>query len=153
MQRLSILASVAAVACLGISALAEPPVSYVVSVSEAPSYEIGKGSGMATLLLNRSTGANDVGMSLLDLNPGAAVPPHQHPESTEALFILEGVVEMTIKGKPYRAKAGDAIYIPRGVEHSAVVPKDGRKLKALQAYIGPGPEQRFTKGRLVVKGR
>ena len=138
-------------ATLTIAALAyaEKPISYLVSRDKAPTYEIGKGSGLATLFLNNSTGASDLAMSVLELKPGALVPLHRHLESSESIYLLEGVIEMTIAGKTYRASAGDAVYIPKGVEHSASVPKEGQSVKALQVYIGPGPEQRFTKGRLV----
>lgn len=134
---------------IAVIAFAETPITYVVTQEKAPAYEIGKGSGLATLFLNSSTGASDLAMSTLNLKPGAAVPPHRHLESSEAIYLLEGVIEMTIAGKMYRASAGDAVYIPKGVEHSATVPKGGQSVKALQVYIGPGPEQRFTKGRLV----
>lgn len=149
MRRISNLLLLLATLTIAAVAFAEKPITHVVSRDKAPTYEIGKGSGLATLFLNNSTGSSDLAMTVLELKPGAAVPLHRHLESSEAIYLLEGVIEMTIAGKTYRASVGDAVYIPMGVEHSASVPKEGQLVKALQVYIGPGPEQRFTKGRLV----
>jgi mannose-6-phosphate isomerase-like protein (cupin superfamily) len=68
-----------------------------------------------------------------------------HAESSELLYLKTGKVRMRIAGATMEASAGDVVYIPRGVEHSASV--DGEAtVEAVQIYVGPGPEQRFTQG-------
>jgi (S)-ureidoglycine aminohydrolase len=43
-------------------------------------------------------------------------PAHTHP-AEEIILVLEGQVEMMIGDKPYKAKAGDALYVTTGVLH------------------------------------
>ena len=54
-----------------------------------------------------------------------------------------------IAGKTMTASAGDAVYIPANTEHSARVVGAKESVIAVQIYAGPGPEQRFTKGKKV----
>ena len=119
--------------------------TYVVTGETAPAYEIAAGKGEARLLHGPSTGSAAAALELLRLAPGAAVPPHVHDGSTELLYIITGEVEMTVAGRVYRAGEDDAVHIPAGVEHSAKVV--GSALEAVQVYVGPGPEQRFTTGK------
>lgn len=112
----------------------------------APTYTIAAGKGTATLLLGPSTGAPEAAVDLLVLADGAVVPPHVHDGSVEVLYIVEGRAEMVIAGEAVVAEKGDAVRIPAGVEHSAKVTGS---LRAVQVYVGPGPEQRFTQGERV----
>jgi len=55
----------------------------------------------------------------VDFAPGASFPRHAHP-GEEVAYVLEGVVEYTIDGKPpVTLKAGDALLIPAGAVHTA----------------------------------
>lgn len=54
-----------------------------------------------------------------DFAPGAAFGRHSHP-GAEVAFVLEGTLEYQLKGKPpVTLKAGQALFIPEGVIHSA----------------------------------
>ena len=119
---------------------------YRVSTAEAPRHAIAEGKGAATLLLNPSTGSTAAALTLLELQPGAAVPEHTHATSVEILYIEEGAAEMTVDGQTLRVGKGDAVYIPAGAKHSAKVVSEGTPLRAVQTYVGPGPELRFTQG-------
>lgn len=48
---------------------------------------------------------------------GAAAPPHRH-DFEEAFHILEGAIEVTIRGEPVTATAGQTINIPALAPHS-----------------------------------
>jgi mannose-6-phosphate isomerase-like protein (cupin superfamily) len=52
--------------------------------------------------------------------------PHVHSKSVESLYVLEGVVDVTVRDRLLRAEAGTFVQVPRGVEHSVVA--DGRYL-------------------------
>jgi quercetin dioxygenase-like cupin family protein len=137
-------------AVLGLAALswAREPIPapvYRVSSKEAPRYEIANGKGVATMLLNGSTGATAASMTLLELGKDATVPEHIHETSVEILYIQDGAAEMTVNGETLRVQKGDAVYIPAGAKHSARTVSKG-PLRAVQLYAGPGPEQRFTQG-------
>ncbi|HVG63468.1 MAG TPA: cupin domain-containing protein [Hyalangium sp.] len=142
--------SLSGAAVLGISALswASKPTTaprYVVSTKEAPRYLLPNGQGSATLMLNASTGASAASMGLLELSKGAKAPEHTHDTSAELLYVEDGAVEMIVDGQKMQAGKGDAIYIPAGAKHSVVVVSDS-PFRAVQVYVGPGPEQRFTQG-------
>jgi quercetin dioxygenase-like cupin family protein len=46
-------------------------------------------------------------------------------------------------------KQGDAVYIPAGIKHSARIPEGAPSFRAVQVYVGPGPEARFRQGEPV----
>jgi quercetin dioxygenase-like cupin family protein len=117
--------------------------AHVIPSASVPELTIAQGKGHVRILVEAPAKA---AMTLLTLEPGAAVPEHVHEESDELLYLEAGAVEMTIAGKPVTAKAGDAVHIPAGTPHSARV-HGSRTLKAVQIYAGPGPEQRFKAPR------
>lgn len=56
---------------------------------------------------------------IVALDPGAAAGAHSHP-GEEIIYVTEGVLEYTIEGQlPVTLKAGDVLFIPAGVIHSA----------------------------------
>ena len=55
----------------------------------------------------------------VDFAPGVAFGSHSHP-GEEIINVLEGELEYQIEGKPpVTLKAGDVLFIPAGVVHSA----------------------------------
>jgi len=130
--------------CAGCATAPRGPVRHVVASAQAPTFRIGQGT--AVLLLNEATGAQAASLGVLELETGAQVAEHLHESSVEMLYVEEGSAEMTVEGKPYTVKAGDGVYIPAGVRHSARVPEGTPRLRAVQVYVGPGPEQRFRQG-------
>lgn len=55
----------------------------------------------------------------VDIDPGMIVPNHRHP-GEEIVYVLEGSIEYRVAGKPpVTLKAGDVLFIPKGVVHSA----------------------------------
>jgi quercetin dioxygenase-like cupin family protein len=49
---------------------------------------------------------------------GQEPPPHIHATDDEAFYLLAGEMEFQIGSRSVRATAGDAVLLPRGVEHS-----------------------------------
>ena len=90
--------SLLAVSLSGHAEAPAPTPTYVVSEARAPTYRMMGGKGRAQLLLNQTTGTTDLALSVLILEPGAAVPAHTHDASSETLYIQTGQVEMTIGG-------------------------------------------------------
>jgi putative monooxygenase len=122
------------------------PVRHVVSTSDAPAFRISQGKGTAILLANEETGARAASLGVLELQGGAGVPEHIHEHSVEMLYVEEGGAEMTIEGQVMPVRAGDAVYIPAGTRHAAHIPEGTPRFRAVQVYVGPGPEQRFRQG-------
>jgi quercetin dioxygenase-like cupin family protein len=48
----------------------------------------------------------------------AKVPaPHYHQGFEEVVYGLDGTLTMTVGGKAHKVRAGDAVFVPRGVVH------------------------------------
>jgi quercetin dioxygenase-like cupin family protein len=55
----------------------------------------------------------------VDFAPGVAFPNHSHP-GEEIAYVLEGSLEYQFEGQPpVTLKAGDALFIPAGTNHTA----------------------------------
>ena len=55
----------------------------------------------------------------VDFGPGVVFPRHSHP-GEEIVNVLEGSLEYQVEGKaPVTLKAGDVLFVPAGVIHSA----------------------------------
>jgi quercetin dioxygenase-like cupin family protein len=55
----------------------------------------------------------------VDIAPGVLAPKHTH-FGEEIIYVLEGTLEYALEGKPpVTLKAGDVLFIPNGVPHSA----------------------------------
>ena len=55
----------------------------------------------------------------VELAPGVTAPRHSHP-GEEIIYVLEGLLEYQLDGQPpVTLKAGDVLFIPAGVVHSA----------------------------------
>lgn len=54
----------------------------------------------------------------VDFEPGYASPRHTHP-GEEIIYVIEGTLEYDIAGKVSKVKAGDVLFVPAGVVHSA----------------------------------
>ena len=66
-----------------------------------------------------SVPGREVVQVIVELEPGTTAPRHSHP-GEEIIYVLEGSWEYTLDGKPpVVLKAGDVLFIPAGVIHSA----------------------------------
>ena len=66
-----------------------------------------------------SVPGREVVQVIVELEPGTTAPKHSHP-GEEIIYVLEGTWEYTLDGKaPVVLRAGDVLFIPAGVIHSA----------------------------------
>ena len=55
----------------------------------------------------------------VEIDPGAVPVRHKHP-GVEIIYVLEGLIEYDVEGKPpVTLKPGDVLFIPTGTIHSA----------------------------------
>jgi quercetin dioxygenase-like cupin family protein len=54
----------------------------------------------------------------VDFDPGFVAPMHTHP-GEEIVYVIEGTLEYEIGGKKSTAKAGDVLFVPAGMPHTA----------------------------------
>ena len=81
-----------------------------------------------------SVTGREVIQTVVELEPGTTAPRHSHP-GEEIIYVLEGTWEYTLEGKPPATlKAGDVLFIPAGVIHSARNLGTGRAAE-LATYI------------------
>jgi quercetin dioxygenase-like cupin family protein len=62
-------------------------------------------------------GGEQVLLCRVSYTPGKFVPRHAHPESEQAMVIVDGEVDVTIGDETRRLGAGDVCVMNRGVEH------------------------------------
>ena len=58
--------------------------------------------------------------------PGQSTAMHQHPREEEAIFVLEGVAQMSIDGQEVTVPAGAIVQFPSAVLHDVRNPGPGR---------------------------
>ncbi|MDH5185927.1 MAG: cupin domain-containing protein [candidate division WOR-3 bacterium] len=76
-------------------------------------------------LITKADGATGYAMRVFEMEPGAVIPSHTHDFEQHEIFVLEGSAKVTSGGKEFRAKKGDAIFVPVGEAHSYI--NDGKK--------------------------
>ncbi|MBY4593024.1 MULTISPECIES: cupin domain-containing protein [Rhizobium] len=70
----------------------------------------------------------------VDFAPGVLAPNHSHP-GEEIAFVVDGTLEYRLEGRePVTLKAGQSLFIPSGVVHSAKNVGSG-KASELATYI------------------
>jgi len=66
-----------------------------------------------------SVPGREVLQARVDFAPGASFPAHRHP-GEEIIYVLSGTLEYGVEGQPpVILKAGDVLFVPAGVYHSA----------------------------------
>jgi mannose-6-phosphate isomerase-like protein (cupin superfamily) len=68
-------------------------------------------------LVTSSEGAKNVAVHLSEMQPGGAAYRHVHERSEHVYIVLSGSVEMVVENKSLKARAGDVVYVPAGVQH------------------------------------
>jgi quercetin dioxygenase-like cupin family protein len=86
-------------------------------------------------------GRTNCSFGVLEADPGAEVPRHEHAGSEEILFVLAGGGELTVGAEKTTFEPDEAIYIPEGQPHAARFTGPDKTL-LLQLYAPAGPEQR-----------
>jgi quercetin dioxygenase-like cupin family protein len=72
--------------------------------------------------------------AIVEIAPGTTAARHSHP-GEEIIYVLEGTLVYEIDGKPpVTLKAGDVLFIPYGVTHSATNIGSGRGAE-LATYV------------------
>ncbi|MBY5413104.1 cupin domain-containing protein [Rhizobium leguminosarum] len=69
------------------------------------------------ILTNAATGG---AMSIVDsLSPvGSGPPRHIHEREDETFVLLSGLCEFWVEGDRFTKKAGETVFVPRGMEHT-----------------------------------
>ncbi len=68
---------------------------------------------------NLAIPGREVIQAVVEIDPGVTAPGHTHP-GDEIIYVLEGTLVYDIEGQGSKTvKAGDVLFVPAGVVHSA----------------------------------
>jgi quercetin dioxygenase-like cupin family protein len=79
-------------------------------------------------------------LALIDLAPGAVIPPHSHPHE-QAGTLVSGEMEMTVGGETRTVRVGDVYIVPGDVVHSVAVGPAGAQ--AVEVFAPAREEYKF----------
>ena len=94
-----------------------------------------------TILVDASHGARSLWVGHLEIEPGARVTTHIHPDTEEAMVIMEGELEAVLGDEVVTLGPGDTVLAPAGVKHG-FVNRSGAKAVLLASF----PKTSFQRG-------
>ncbi|MBL6279294.1 cupin domain-containing protein [Micromonospora fiedleri] len=94
-----------------------------------------RGGDIRVLLSPRTVGATAGFMGSLTLAPGEYISEHYHPYSEEYLYVVAGVLTMTIDGHTVEVGPDHAVLVPIGARHRAEN-RGGALVRAVY-HLGP----------------
>lgn len=108
--------------------------------------------GNRQVLLSSKETEGDVYLVEGIMPPGSSVPLHIHRHEDELFHVLQGKVEVVLGEETITGKAGDIIYLPRGVQHA--ISTQGEETAKVLNYVIPGRgfEQFFSEMSALGKG-
>ena len=76
------------------------------------------GSLELRFLVDETQSSGRLVMFEMTVPPSARVPaPHYHREVDEAVYVLEGVLTMSLDGHKHELRHGESLFVPRGSVH------------------------------------
>ena len=72
------------------------------------------------ILVGADHGAQSLWVGHLDVGPGATITTHIHPDTEEAMVIVEGELEAVLGDEVVTLGPGDTVLAPAGVKHGFV---------------------------------
>ncbi len=75
---------------------------------------------LRTILVDAGQGAESLWVGHLEIEPGARVTTHIHPDTEEAMVIVEGQLEAVLGDEVVTLGPGDTVLAPAGVKHGFV---------------------------------
>jgi unsaturated pyranuronate lyase len=88
------------------------------AIAELEPIELGEG------LVARAVQGERMTFAVVDLQPGAVLPEHQH-ENEQIGLILRGEMELTVAGEARLLRPGDTYVLPSNVPHTARAGAEG----------------------------
>ena len=91
----------------------------IIHYSDAPNEDAFPGVDRK-VLVDSNQGAESLFVGHLNVGPGKVVTTHIHPDSEEAMIILEGSLEAILGDEVVALSAGDTVLAPAGVKHGFI---------------------------------
>jgi quercetin dioxygenase-like cupin family protein len=96
-------------------------------------------SGIAVLVWGEDT-AGRCGLVETVEERGAHSPRHLHLREDETLYVMEGSLSVWVAGEWVEARAGTAVFLPRGVEHAFLAETERARVLS---FFAPAGFERF----------
>lgn len=88
----------------------------------------------------KTTGAKTMSFGSVVLQPGQGHIRHNHPDADEIIYVLSGEAEQMLDDQPpVMVKAGDCMWIPKGVYHSTIN-RSNEPIQLIVVYAPAGAE-------------
>ncbi len=84
-------------------------------------------------LVRAEHGAQSLWVGHLEVDPGAAITTHIHPDTEEAMVIVAGELEAVLGDEVVTLGPGDTVLAPAGVKHG-FVNRSGNKAALLAVF-------------------
>jgi quercetin dioxygenase-like cupin family protein len=101
------------------------------------------GGGLHTWKVSSAQSGDSFFLYEDELTEGKMTPWHSHADTDEAIYVLEGEVDVNVDGSERRLTAGGMWLAPRGVPHAFTVLSPTARLLAFQV---PGAAESFYRG-------
>ena len=98
----------------------------------------------AQAIIGDGTGATNLTVRRIEVDPGGSVPMHVHPNSEEGMLVLGGELEATVGNEVAMVKAGFTVIAPLGVRHR-MVNRSGEKAVLLGIFPTVNPVRDLVK--------
>jgi len=115
---------------------------YVVNVKDAVTGKLpveGGGGIFRILIDEENSGAKHFSLLVNEMAPGYKGKEHSH-NVEHCWYILQGTGVISMEGKDYSIKPGDAVFAPIGMRHTVECTGD-KPLKYVVVYAPAGPEK------------
>lgn len=97
-------------------ALPGDAVPYFLRAGEGPRHTLGR--LLQTTVVGAAESAGTGSMVTVELFAGAGLPAHVHEQTHEVLYVLDGVLRVTLDGAEHSLVRGDVASVPAGAEHA-----------------------------------
>ena len=110
----------------------------IVRVNQLKPYSPDAHAGTVNMRIigQETVGARNVEVVLGIIDPGGQAEPHFHTDIEQVFYLLEGRVEVEMRGEKEKMEPGDAVYFPPGERHQVDVLGD-RPARLLVIYAPP----------------
>ena len=93
--------------------------------------------GLITWLVdNEIVAGAEMGLARIEIDTGAALPKHRHPNCNEAIHLIEGEIEQTIGSRVYPMKPGETMIVPADTVHSSKNMGTGKAILMFAFSVG-----------------
>ena len=110
----------------------------IVRVNQLKPYSPDAHAGTVNMRIigQETVGARNVEVVLGIIDPGGQAEPHFHSDIEQVIYLLEGRVEVGMRGEKEKMEPGDAVYFPPGERHQVDVLGD-QSARLLVIYAPP----------------